>query len=287
MFMNIGSRPGSKRITAANLNIRKSLSADTTFYVATTGSDLTGDGTRGKPFATPKAASDYLGGSIDLNGHMAIVQLADGSYPGVSFGPHSTAGWIMFMGNSSNPASVIIDTSLPGSATSCFKNARHQVPLIACGDMTLKGGRLLDFGEQPMIFWFWLGTKMVLNIPAASGAANMFIWGPARFVDQAWGGVDIVYDNPAQRGMIDLDYGGFASFTYIKNFTGTPAWTDAFVKLSGASLFEFDNAGPIAGTATGKKFILDGNSTIVNHGAGFDVYPGDAVGSPFKGFFSV
>jgi len=36
------------------------ISADTTFYVATTGSDTTGDGSSGSPWATLRKALSYL-----------------------------------------------------------------------------------------------------------------------------------------------------------------------------------------------------------------------------------
>jgi hypothetical protein len=56
----------------------KPLEADVTYYVATTGSDTTGDGTSAKPYKTIQRAVDIL--PKDLNGHIAIIQVAAGTY---------------------------------------------------------------------------------------------------------------------------------------------------------------------------------------------------------------
>ena len=50
---------------------------NTTIYVATTGSDTTGDGTSGKPYATPNKALSILPKFID---HRYIIDIAAGSY---------------------------------------------------------------------------------------------------------------------------------------------------------------------------------------------------------------
>ena len=54
------------------------LPADTTLYVATTGSDTTGDGTSAKPYKTIQKAIDVL--PRDLNGHTATIIVSEGAY---------------------------------------------------------------------------------------------------------------------------------------------------------------------------------------------------------------
>lgn len=63
------------------LNI-KPLESDVTYYVSTTGSDITGDGTSAKPFKTIKRAVDII--PKDLGGHFATIILADGVYDTVN-----------------------------------------------------------------------------------------------------------------------------------------------------------------------------------------------------------
>ena len=57
------------------------LSYDVTIYVATTGSDSTGEGTSTKPFRSIQKAIDVL--PKDLGGHIATINIADGTYEGV------------------------------------------------------------------------------------------------------------------------------------------------------------------------------------------------------------
>ncbi len=48
------------KIAGVTIQEPKVISADTTFYVATTGSDTTGDGSSGSPWATLRKALSYL-----------------------------------------------------------------------------------------------------------------------------------------------------------------------------------------------------------------------------------
>lgn len=56
----------------------KPLEADVTYYVATTGSDTTGDGTQGSPFKTIQHAVDVI--PSDLGSYTANVIVANGTY---------------------------------------------------------------------------------------------------------------------------------------------------------------------------------------------------------------
>lgn len=56
----------------------KPLEADVTYYVATTGSDTTGDGTSAKPFKTIQYALNIL--PKDLGGYSATIKISDGTY---------------------------------------------------------------------------------------------------------------------------------------------------------------------------------------------------------------
>lgn len=60
----------------------KPLESDVTYYVATTGSDSTGDGTQEKPFKTPQKAVDVL--PKNLNNYTATIMLSDGVYDTIS-----------------------------------------------------------------------------------------------------------------------------------------------------------------------------------------------------------
>lgn len=284
MFLTPGSRASRKRVTAANLRIRRTLSSNMTLHVSTTGNDTTGDGSLAKPFATPTAAQSYVSDQFDLNGKTVVIQMADGTYPSIFLSGHATPGVILFQGNTANAAAVVIDSTVSPTGIP-LQNQRHQVPVIGLGTMTLHGQTVIDLSEAPINFWFWFGAHIIFDMPG-SGDPNIFFWGPSIVNDFAGGGIDLNYTGAGQRCFIDMDFSAMVNLAHIKNITGAPVWSDAFVKLSGGSTFEFDNAGPIAGGATGKKFILQSGSTIVTHGTGFDIFPGDAVGDPFNGWYS-
>jgi hypothetical protein len=60
---------------------RTVLTEGTTFYVnGTTGSDITGDGSSGNPWAHPQQAYDYIVENVDGGGNWIKVKIADGTY---------------------------------------------------------------------------------------------------------------------------------------------------------------------------------------------------------------
>ena len=88
----------------------KPLEADVTYYVATTGSDFTGDGTSAKPFKTIQRAVDTL--PRDLGGHTAVVSLADGTYAENILIAVSRNGVLYINGNESNNTACKINGSI-------------------------------------------------------------------------------------------------------------------------------------------------------------------------------
>jgi hypothetical protein len=118
----------TRAITAAGLaaRTRRVLTANTSFYVRTDGSD-SNDGsanTSGAAWLTIQKAANYLAYSVDLNGFVATVNVAAGTYTGAisCFRPFvggslsDANGGVIFSGDTTTPANVIISTS---SAT-CF-----------------------------------------------------------------------------------------------------------------------------------------------------------------------
>ena len=104
------------------------LTGPTTFYIATTGNDTTGDGSSGNPWATPGGACDRLLVGYDLAGQVCTLQLADGTYTsstqlfGMLVGQRS-ADHLLIKGNYSNPYACIIRPT-SGYAFSVDKGAQ-------------------------------------------------------------------------------------------------------------------------------------------------------------------
>lgn len=92
---------------------RTRLTAATTFYVSTAGSDITGTGTLANPWATRTHAYTTLQSSYDLAGFVVTIQLANGVYTDSlqATGPcvgQIGAGGIIFTGNATDATQVTI-----------------------------------------------------------------------------------------------------------------------------------------------------------------------------------
>src|SRR5260221_8477532 len=94
---------------------RTILAAPLTLYVAPSGSDTTGDGSVGTPWATPQFAAQWLQRNIDLGDESATIHLGAGTYtsgvqvlaPFVGGNINAVAG-VTFSGDTTTPGNVVI-----------------------------------------------------------------------------------------------------------------------------------------------------------------------------------
>lgn len=102
-------------------NERERLTAARTVYVATTGSDTTGDGTINRPWATIPKAFDEVVGGLDQCGFTVTIQISAGTYVG-GFTARQSArpnGVIIIQGDINNKSSVVV-TKGSGTGASAF-----------------------------------------------------------------------------------------------------------------------------------------------------------------------
>lgn len=94
------------------------INTDTTIYVATTGSDSTGTGASGAPFATPQGALLHLKDKWINNDVVVTIQCADGTYTlTTSISPaHPCGGSIVIAGENTYTKSMTSVQSSSGSA---------------------------------------------------------------------------------------------------------------------------------------------------------------------------
>lgn len=114
---------------------------DMDVYVATTGSDVTGDGSSVNPYATIQYAVNSL---PDLIAHAVTIHIADGTYYElVSIRNKyltSPSASLTLLGNTTTPANVVISGATSGATTT---PARKQCVLITnCTYVTLNGLQL-------------------------------------------------------------------------------------------------------------------------------------------------
>lgn len=271
---------------------RTTLTADTTFYVATTGNDTTGDGTSGNPWATPQKAIDVLGPNIDTGSFNCIVSCADGTY----IGPTLTTcpigfGNFVFQGNTSDYTKVIFDAASNPDTNSFWVPEGGAVPVGI------------------VLVWLTFKTASTPCWEADGGPVFAYI-NNCKFLSTGSGGQCLYIDNPLGRVTIGYDplsntfgnievAGNWANFILgnehcamvewnnILTLTGTPAFSDAFISLlcdtaqgngAHASFVNASNLAAIIGNATGVRFRVSGGSTIRSATGSLTFFPGDAAG---------
>lgn len=263
--------------TIAGANQRIRLTADSTFYVATTGSDTTGDGTSVNPWATIQKAVNTITDKYDLAGFNAIISVANGTYTqGVSLrqplvgAKMDGSPSLQIIGNSASPASCVIST-----AGDCF--------FTSGGLLAIGGFRLTSSGGNCIAAY--LGGKVVIlgNIQFGSAAGNhIYAANTGSFVTiataagytingsafrhfYATSGAEIVFGNPAG-----------ATLSGTPNFGGAFAVADRAANLSIANL-------TISGAATGTRYSAASNAVISTNGAGANYFPGSVAGTTSTG----
>lgn len=254
--------------------VRKRLSADTTFNVATTGSDTTGDGSSLKPWATIQNAVAQVCLNYDLAGNTATIKLADGTYSeSVSLFPyaggldtgHAISGGSLFviLGNQSSPGNVII---APPSGENCFAavGCAYQQYLLSGMTMGTTGGAsclLADVGG-----WLVVGPDVVF------GSAGTY------HLQAENGGIVELWNNYTVTGGGDGHFlatnAGFIIYNTITvTFTGSPTFSNATgVNQNGGNAFT--SGVTWAGTVHGPNFYLASAGTFT----GYTALPGDAAG---------
>lgn len=100
---------GTGRVSFPSGGVREQLTANRTYYIATTGLDTNAGLTVGTPFLTLQKAIDTIAG-LDLAKFDVTIQVADGTYTGgvLVRAPFLGSGVVTIKGNIANPQNVII-----------------------------------------------------------------------------------------------------------------------------------------------------------------------------------
>lgn len=259
----------------ATTALRTVLTANTTFYVATTGSD-SNDGSSGSPWATLQHAFDFIGANIDGAGFNPTIQMADGSYAGATVSAFAAnTGRTYILGNASNNAAVTIT----GSGVA-FDNATPGVAIF----------EHLSF-DVTVTDTFAIGTES--SVPTEVDAINCNFNSTATLTAV----VDMV--NGGQSHIINCTVtGSWYAFVWQEDsgcitelsgitFSGTPSFAGAVLLQDPGFQFNtitVDNQ--ISGSATGVAYDI-WNNLITNGTTIPGSSPGIAeTGSNIDGFFA-
>lgn len=256
--------------------LRPALPGPTTIYVATTGNDTTGDGTVGNPFATPSKAWTYIG-TLDTHGFPVIMQLADGTYPGLNasngaLGQPFGGGTLTIQGNLSDASKVVI------SDPSFAMVVPSAVSAITVQWLTVTGnGNALILTSQGtlnvagnMIF----GGNTGLGAVVGFGNAAQIFFSATATVNANFNVFFGVYNGAY------MDLNGTPSVTA----SGSLTMSQCFAFASNLSIL--DNGGgafSASGSFSGVRYASDSNSVINSEGGGSTLFPGTSAGTTANG----
>jgi hypothetical protein len=264
-------------ITALQANQRTRLSANTTYRVATTGNDTTGDGSVAKPWATLAKAWSVISNTLDFAGFTVTIQMADGTYTsGILFTAWVGGGAVVLNGNSSTPANVVVSVTgghavassgaLPGTVT--LTNFKVQTATTGSGISHAAAGLMVV--STGMVF----GACAIVHIAAVNAGsqininANYTINGSAQ------------YHYYAAVSGATITAGSIAV-----TMSGTLAFSVAFVFAQSGGAVSIVSSTWTGGTITGTRYTVVANGSIFTGTAGTSItyFPGDAAGSVIAG----
>ena len=256
------------------------LSTNTTFYVATTGNDTTGDGTLSRPWATIQHAYDWVSSNINLNGHTLTIQIQNGTYnTGLTANsPVQGAGNVVINGNNT-PSAVVV--AVTGS--SCMVAAKTGVSFTVQGmtlQATISGGSggigiIATNGGNVFYQNVVFGTCSSFQVYAAFGGSTQCI-----------GSITVNGGAQVHIGAYQGSATGGATvppnpqITYT--ISGTPAYSIAFaLAQAGGSIYIPTTI--FSGSATGSRYQVSSNGVIDTGAGGATYLPGNSSGTTATG----
>ena len=262
---------------------RIKLGANINFYVSTTGNDSTGNGTSGSPWATLQKAANYVQTNYDLNGYTVTVNVASGTYAGVTvngaFVGATASNSFQFLGNTTTPTNVIISTS----TADCFKADFGAVFAVAGFQVTCSGGHNGIYADHNS------GIIINGNMNFASCGGNH-----VASSDGSWTGFATGSGAAGSSGISYTISGGAASHVaawengraYVANCTvtlsGTPAFSTAFAYAFSCGVIPC-GGDTFSGSATGSRYYATANGVINSAGGGSSYLPGNSAGTTATG----
>lgn len=232
---------------------RERLTANRTYYVATTGSDTANNGlTVGSPFLTIQKAVSVISDTLDLGGFTATVQVADGTYTGgVVMSKPVVGGFLVVQGNSGAYSNVIVSTTsadcflLTGGAVLTVK---YMETRTTTGGICLYATNGSELSHQNVVF----GACASYHIYAVRGARVTAL---ASYTI-----------NGSSTGHVGSTYGSVITFNSIViTLSGTLTIT-TFANCQSLAVIQCSGTTYAGTTATGTRHLVYLNG-VINTGA--------------------
>lgn len=255
---------------------REKLTAARTYYVRADGSNSNNGlaNTSGGAFLTLQKAYDTITQNLDLGGQTVTVQIGDGTYTGqlAVAQPWTGGGSVIFQGNSSTPANVLISTvsacvdvtcALPGE----LRIKDMKLTSSASSGIWHRGTGLLR--HQNVDF----GSVAAYHLRASSPGALLY---SANNYTVSAGAIAHFYAD----GLAKIQHD-----TGTITFSGTPAFSGATataIRL-GHIFIDVASSSNITGAATGVRYSVTLNGVIDTRAVASLQFPGNSAGSTATG----
>lgn len=261
-------------VTVPSTTGRILLTANTSYYVSTTGNDSHA-GTSGSPWLTLQHAINYVLANIDLGGFTLTINVANGTYSAgvVLAAPFVGGGSVVLQGNISVPSSCIISTT----SSDCINLINNAVLSV--------GGFKMTTATSGNCFSASYGAIINQINPVEFGAVAS---GAGNHIVSAYGAKINMAANYTISGGGNAHFvgqnGGISLSTITVTATGTPVFSSSYAFAFMQALSELDaNLATFTGAATGPHYISQSNSVIFTAGGGPTFFPGSTPGSTATG----
>ncbi|MGE5266095.1 MAG: hypothetical protein ACM3L9_01900 [Deltaproteobacteria bacterium] len=207
---------------------------------------------------------------LDTAGFTVTIQIADGTY---TTGVNIDKGWVgggtvVFQGNSTTPANVIISTT----SDHCFDIAAPLAGPLTIRDMDLRtttSGRAISHDGD--------GVLRFTNLRfGACADGHMLANGLAKIITEA----AYTISGSAPAHFICNEGGAIVlQGTFTVTLTGSPNFSFVFAFCTRTGKCVIGNAVTFSGAATGTKFLIDTGGILYLEGAATTKPPGNTPGT--------
>ena len=259
---------------------RSPLLTATTFYVnAATGSDSTGDGSAGNPWATLQHGYNFIFANLDANGNNIELRL-------VASAAAETGGLLVQDNVLHCPQFTV---NLLGNVQ--VTGAKNAIWVVTGARLNLTGSGTISALSSPSGFGCLVFAQNGGSITITSTSAlNLAVCGFGQFVARSGGSIKM--EGPLSYTISGgggyhivtgitgaIDYGSSETIGII--LTGTPNFSQGFAGAGDVAAIEIPvglGLVTFTGSATGPKFFANNNGVINTFGAGLGALPGSTPG---------
>lgn len=262
---------GSDWISAPIGNSRTRLAANVNFYVATTGSDSNNGLTAGTPFLTIQKAASVIQNGYDLNGYVATINIAAGTYTAGAVINSSVPGAV-------SPGSIIFTASgtvIINAASYCF--AANQGAMYTLAGSTFVLSATLSGGLGSAVIATG-GSKVSII-----GILNYGTCGISHVLAATGGQVQVLAQEIISGSALNSHYNCHAGGVISANgvgvtLTGTPTFAVGYATADECGILEAAGYVVLSGSAIGPIYNVSLNGVINTNGAAGLNFPGTSAG---------